>query len=227
MSKDELEEAGPKESSGKKKIIILALVAVALVGASVGATVMVMGGKAETKEAGEKKSSKKGKDDTAKEEAAGDHGDGHAKDEHGAADAESHDEDAEDEDEHASEDEEEEGHGDDEEKHAKKAFYFPFAPAFVVNFQSKDKEARSRFLKVELEGVAADEKVGEEVKTHMPMIRNKLLMLFSKQFYEDLLTAEGKEKLRLEALTEIQSAMKKATGKKKVKDVYFTSFVMQ
>jgi flagellar FliL protein len=105
------------------------------------------------------------------------------------------------------------------------AFYFSLAPAFVVNFQSKEKQVR--FLKVELDGVTRHETALEEIKTHMPMIRNSLVMLFSKQVYEDLLDPEGKEELRKDARNVVQKVLKKETGKKGVEDIFFTSFVMQ
>ncbi len=105
------------------------------------------------------------------------------------------------------------------------AFYFSLAPAFVVNFQSKEKQVR--FLKVELDGVTRQEATLEEIKTHMPMIRNSLVMLFSKQVYEDLLDPDGKEELRKSARKVVQKVLKKETGKKGVEDIFFTSFVMQ
>ena len=61
----------------------------------------------------------------------------------------------------------------------------------------------------------------------MPVIRNNLVMLFSSQTYKALMTVQGKEKLREQALREIQKVMEKETGEKVVDNVYFTSFVMQ
>ena len=67
----------------------------------------------------------------------------------------------------------------------------------------------------------------EAIKTHTPMIRNNLIMLFSRQHYADLIAPEGKEKLRAEALAEVQKVMQKETGEPVVEEVFFTSFVMQ
>jgi flagellar basal body-associated protein FliL len=49
----------------------------------------------------------------------------------------------------------------------------------------------------------------------------------SRQIYEDLLPAEGKERLRAEALMTLQNALKKATGRKIAEDLFFTSLVLQ
>ena len=43
----------------------------------------------------------------------------------------------------------------------------------------------------------------------------------------NLMTREGKEALRAEMLKEIGSVMEKMTGQNKVKDIFFTTFVMQ
>jgi flagellar protein FliL len=231
-SKDELE--GAPAGSSKKNIIIMVVAALLLVGGSVGVTVMMLGKsdkEAIAKEKGEKKKGNaaskakaskeidsRGHDKAAAnddEEAVGDEA-SKAASKHKAKTADAEEADAEE-----ADAEEEEG-GDKAHQ-----FYVDFAPAFVVNLPSKDKQARTRFLKVEVSAASKEDKIEEEVKQHMPAIRNKLVMLFSKQVYEDLISAEGKESLRQQALAEVQKALKKAAGKKMIKDLYFTSFVMQ
>ena len=107
----------------------------------------------------------------------------------------------------------------------KESYYLPLDPAFVVNFQSGS--SRARFLQVTLDAVTHNKTVLDEIKKHMPVIRNNLVMLFSSQTYKNLITSQGKERLRAEALKEIQQVLEKETGKKGVYNVYFTSFVMQ
>jgi len=106
-----------------------------------------------------------------------------------------------------------------------KAIYMSLAPPFVVNFQSD--KGRTRFLQVSLKAMTRDEAVLNVVSQHMPLIRNNLILLFSKQKLDDLLTADGKQKLRGEVLAEIQKVVEKEYGKPAVEDVYFTSFVIQ
>ena len=106
--------------------------------------------------------------------------------------------------------------------------YVPLDPAFVVNFQ--DKQQRTKFLKAEISVVAQSAKVQEAITTHMPAVRNGVVMLLSRQIYEELMTTEGKEKLRTDALAEVQGVMEKQAGKKVgkgVKDLYFSTLVMQ
>ncbi len=103
--------------------------------------------------------------------------------------------------------------------------YVPLDPAFVVNFQ--DKNHRTKFLKAELNVMTFDEDVEEAITKHMPAIRNNLILLFSRQLYEDLLPHEGKEVLRAEALAQVQTVIEQQAGMSGVESVYFTSFVIQ
>ncbi len=102
--------------------------------------------------------------------------------------------------------------------------YVPLDPPFVVNFSG---DSDIRFLQVTVEVGTRDPEAVERVKEQRPAIRNSLVMLFSGQDPNVLNTREGKEKLRTDALTEIQKVMKAETGKPAVESVFFTSFVMQ
>jgi flagellar protein FliL len=60
----------------------------------------------------------------------------------------------------------------------------------------------------------------------MPLIRNNLLLLMSNRNYQSLMSREGKDKLREEALAEIRAVQKKQGGED-IDDLLFTSFVVQ
>jgi flagellar FliL protein len=60
----------------------------------------------------------------------------------------------------------------------------------------------------------------------MPAIRNSLVLLLSRQVYDELLPDEGKEKLRGEALAAVQGVLQAQLGKPGIEDLYFTNFVM-
>ena len=102
--------------------------------------------------------------------------------------------------------------------------YFAFDPPLVVSFQD---QAAMRFLQVTVEVMGRNEETVAAVKTHMPVLRNNLLMLLGGQSIPELSTRDGKEKLRKEALAEVQRILKKNTGKPGIEDLYFTSFVVQ
>ncbi len=102
--------------------------------------------------------------------------------------------------------------------------YLPLDPPFVVNLENSP---QARFLQVSMEVMAKAPEAIDDVKKHMPAIRNSLLLLLSSQSYETLSTVEGKEKIRGAALTDIQKILQDRTGKPGVEAVYLTAFVMQ
>jgi flagellar protein FliL len=83
-----------------------------------------------------------------------------------------------------------------------------------------------RFLQISMEVMAHDQKAIESVQKNIPVIRNNLLLLMSNRNYQSMMSREGKEKLRQEALTEIRAVQKKE-GSPDVDDLLFTSFVVQ
>lgn len=103
--------------------------------------------------------------------------------------------------------------------------YYKFDPAFVVNFGS---EGNTRYLQITVETMSRDPAVVEEIKTNEPAIRNDLVLLFSGQQYESLVTPEGKDHLRQATLDTIRKTVAAEGAKGElVEGVYFTSFVIQ
>ena len=118
-----------------------------------------------------------------------------------------------------------EEHADAEEVETKAdPIYFAFEQPFTVNFET---QAGLRFLQVSVEMMTYDPLAVEAVKTHMPVIKNNIILMFSNQTYGDLVSREGKDKLRAETLAEIEGALTKYHGKGGIEEVYFTSFVIQ
>lgn len=104
------------------------------------------------------------------------------------------------------------------------AIYEPLAPAFVVNF---NQNGRQRYMQVSVALMARDKGEMDALKVHMPVLRNKLVMLFSGQNFDNLVTAVGKEMLRQQATATVQELAKQETGKVVVEQVLFTNFVLQ
>jgi len=103
------------------------------------------------------------------------------------------------------------------------AQYIPIEPVFVVNLADEE----VRYLQVEIQVVTREPATAEAMKTHMPMIRNRLLLLFSQQKAAELRTREDKERLQAEALAEVQAVLTEQTGKPGIEALLFTSFVSQ
>lgn len=128
-------------------------------------------------------------------------------------------------DEHAAADEHGEAKPDEHgaAKGAASADFSPLAPQFVVNLN--DEEAM-RFLQVEVQVIAKKTSAMDAVKGNDPIVRNRLMLLFSSQTYHELLTRSGKEKLQTEALAEINKVLDEHK-KPHIDGVVFTNFVMQ
>ena len=113
------------------------------------------------------------------------------------------------------------GHG--EEGGGKSSVFYAIDPPLVVNFEDG---SVVRFLQITMEVMAHDPKVIESVTKNLPLIRNNLLLLMSNRNYQSMMSREGKESLRKEALTEVNNVQKKQGGEQ-VDDLLFTTFVVQ
>lgn len=102
--------------------------------------------------------------------------------------------------------------------------YVELGEPFVVNFIQGN---QIRYLQVKIEVMTRDKEIPKAIETHLPKIRNDLVFMFSSFDYAALGTVTGKQKIREEALAEIQTILKEEIGKPGIESVYFTSFVMQ
>ncbi|MGN2247591.1 flagellar basal body-associated protein FliL [Frateuria sp. GZRR35] len=103
-------------------------------------------------------------------------------------------------------------------------FFLPLDPAFVVNFRDDD---AMRYLQVGVTLMSHDQAALDTVKGVDPVVRNALVMLFSRQSYSILSDPAGKQKLQTEALEAVRKIVQARTGKPGIDALYFTSFVMQ
>lgn len=104
------------------------------------------------------------------------------------------------------------------------SIYHELHPAFVSNFSGKSKK---KFMQVYIVALAREDSVIEDLKLHMPAVRNNVLMTLSETTSDEIETVEGKEELRQKVLTRIQETMQMKTGKDSIEDIYFTKFIAQ
>jgi flagellar FliL protein len=114
--------------------------------------------------------------------------------------------------------------GDGKKKTVGTVEYFGLDPTFVVNTADEDTQ---HYLQTDVQVMTRSDAVVEQVKLHMPRIRNNLLLLFSAQHCADVRDRAGREKLQAAALKEVQDVLTAETGKPGVEALYFTSFVTQ
>ena len=115
--------------------------------------------------------------------------------------------------------------GSEETKHEEQAKppVFVKLESFTVNLASDGEE---HYLQTDIELKVADQKVTDNVKAHMPEIRNNVLLLLSSKTAGALVQVEGKQKLSGEIRDQINKVLqtKEEDG---VSGVFFTSFVIQ
>lgn len=123
----------------------------------------------------------------------------------------------------------EHGNANSDEKHndsevAVEKLYFDLTKPLVVNLP---KGSGAKFVMIAITFLVEGADMVDALKKNEPMIRNNLLMLISAQNAEELKTREGKDKLRAGIQESVSATLTKMAGKSQLKDIYFTSFVMQ
>jgi flagellar FliL protein len=103
--------------------------------------------------------------------------------------------------------------------------YLNLKPAFVVNLAGKSSDVR--YLQVEVTLKLADVNDTATVQKHMPMIRHRLVLLFSSLSFSEISSSQGKVKLTAEVLKEVKEGLKKMTGKEIIEAVYLPKIVGQ
>ncbi len=122
------------------------------------------------------------------------------------------------------EDGQEEEEEDEEEEGVVEDLYYDLNQPLIVTFP---KGSMASLIQVSVSVLAKGESTVEALKKHEPMIRSNLLMAISANEAKKLITREGKEELRSIMLDEVGKVMERMTGKNKVKNIFFTTFVMQ
>ena len=98
-------------------------------------------------------------------------------------------------------------------------------PAFVVNLQSAD--GQQQFLQTGLILLFFEAEQMDSIKPYLAQIRSQLLILLSSKHAEELMNAEGKEKLKKEIVDQIKKILPPKHPAQKIKGVLFSSFVIQ
>jgi flagellar FliL protein len=104
------------------------------------------------------------------------------------------------------------------------ARYFALEPPLVVNLSENDSV---RYLQVNVEVMARDEKVIQAVQQNVPLIRNDLVQLLSDRPSGELMSREGREKVRGEAQAAVNGILEREAAGAQIESLLFTGFVVQ
>lgn len=105
------------------------------------------------------------------------------------------------------------------------ALYTPLDPPLLANFV--DETGATRFLQLGVQAMAREQKVIDAIQVHAPALRNAFLLLITNQSYAEVVTREGKERLREEMLVEARATLQRQAGLDGIEELYFTSFIIQ
>ncbi|BFM22427.1 flagellar basal body-associated FliL family protein [Gilvimarinus japonicus] len=110
-------------------------------------------------------------------------------------------------------------------KNVEGAIYIPMQPAFVVNYGG---EGRLKYLKTELSVRVNDIHTAAAVRHHMPLLRNAMVMLFSRQTEDAITTQQGVTQLRETAKAEMIALLESEQAEgTDVLEVYFNNLIVQ
>ncbi|MCY1269755.1 Flagellar basal body-associated protein FliL [compost metagenome] len=107
---------------------------------------------------------------------------------------------------------------------APKVAYIDLVPSLVGNYGSGP---RLKYYKADISLRVSGAEAEEKVTRHEPLIRNQLVMLFSQQSDESLGSSDAKEKLRQEALQQVQQVLHSEEGQPLVDDLLFNNLIVQ
>ncbi len=95
---------------------------------------------------------------------------------------------------------------------------------FTVNLQPDPDE---KFLQLDITIKVPDPEQEEQLKQHMPEVRNRVLMLLTSKKPSEVTSLEGKNKLADEIAAQVKQPFAKGAKPQEVLGVFFTSFVVQ
>jgi flagellar FliL protein len=85
----------------------------------------------------------------------------------------------------------------------------------------------TRYIQAEVDLVGYEKSVMDDAQHNVPALRNRLLLLFASQNFDDVRTIAGRERLRVESLKAVNDVLELGPKGDRVEDVYFTAFVIQ
>lgn len=91
---------------------------------------------------------------------------------------------------------------------------------FVINIMDK---GETRFLKAAMSLELDNPKVAEELGLRLPQVRDTILLHIGSKTFDELSDLQGKLQLRAELIAKLNAFLEQG----KIKNIYFTSFVIQ
>lgn len=102
--------------------------------------------------------------------------------------------------------------------------YVPLDPPFVLNLAGG---RGTHFMQIRAQLAVGSDTDADAVTTHMPVVRNTMIMYFSGKTIDEARSVQQRETWRKELQAELQTQLKELTQREIVRGLYFTGFVIQ
>ena len=104
--------------------------------------------------------------------------------------------------------------------------YVELKPSFVTNFGISDSGAL-KYVRADITVRVANKDAEYATRYHLAALRNRLVLLLSRQDESTMASAAGRETLKAEALAELREVLEAEEGEPHIEDLMFTNFVVQ
>ncbi|MEM1434979.1 MAG: flagellar basal body-associated FliL family protein [Pseudomonadota bacterium] len=104
--------------------------------------------------------------------------------------------------------------------------YYEMRPTFITNFGPVD-TPRLMYLKADVSLRVPGGSGQLAADTHLPALRNELVLLLSRLDEDAVVTSEGREDVRLEAKAALNRVLQREEGEPLIEDLLFTNFIVQ
>ena len=115
---------------------------------------------------------------------------------------------------------------DDAPLEAPRLVYYEMRPTFITNFGPVD-TPRLMYLKAYVSLRVPAGKGQLAADTHLPALRNELVLLLSRLDEDAVVTSEGREDVRQEAKAALNRVLEQEEGAALIEDLLFTNFIVQ
>ena len=104
--------------------------------------------------------------------------------------------------------------------------YVELKPTFIANFGISD-SGTLKYVRADVTVRVSNKDAEYATRYHLAALRDKIVLLLSRQDESTVASAAGRETLKAEALEELRDVLEAEEGEGHIDDVMFTNFVVQ
>ncbi|MDR9466709.1 flagellar basal body-associated FliL family protein [Marinospirillum sp.] len=112
----------------------------------------------------------------------------------------------------------------EEESSENDVFYLELSPGFVTNYGGP---GRLKYLKADITLELGSARAHQAAEQHIPLVRNTIVLNLARQSENNVVTARGQERIRMELKEVLNRALEEEVGSGIVDEVLLTNFIYQ